>query len=207
MMDATGLLKDKKAIIVELDDVLFPKKDYDLQVYYLFAQFLEMTGEHSAADIVQFLKKQEDWASQGDNFEKLVEKFDFVGKYRLNFDRLYKTARLPLKLFMYQKMLDFLNVAISSGTQIFVVTSGDPATQFNKIKQINWQGLEQYVKLFFIEEYRQTFFSVVANLLEDNNLLASQTLTISKNKLVYPPSNFLNLPYILITEIITEYDK
>ena len=207
MMDVTWLLKDKKAIIVELDDVLFPKKDYDLQVYYLFAQFLEMTGEQSAADIVQFLKKQEDWASEEENFEKLLRKFDFVGKYRSNFDRLYKTARLPLKLFMYQKMLDFLSVAISNGTQIFVVTSGDPETQLNKIKQINWQGLEQYIKVFFIEEHRQTFFSVVDNLLEDYNLLVSQTLTISKNKLVYPPSNSLNLPYVLITEIITEYDK
>jgi len=29
--------EDKKVYVFELDDVVFPKKDYLLQVYYLFA--------------------------------------------------------------------------------------------------------------------------------------------------------------------------
>ncbi|MGY3052514.1 FMN phosphatase YigB (HAD superfamily) [Pedobacter sp. UYEF25] len=207
MTDIPLLLNDKKAIFLELDDVIFPKKDYDLQVYYLFAQFLEMTGGHSAAEIVEFFKEQNRLDSDEAVFEKFVQKFAFVSKYRPNFETLYKTARLPLRLFVFQKMLNFLNLAIKNGVQIFVVTSGDPETQLNKIKQINWQGMEQYVKVFFTEELGQTFYSAVAKLLLDHNFLAADTLTICKNKLVYPPSNSLNLPYVLVTEINTTHGE
>ncbi|MET4082539.1 FMN phosphatase YigB (HAD superfamily) [Pedobacter sp. UYP30] len=207
MMDITSLLTDKKAIIVELDDVLFPKKDYDLQIYYLFAQFLEMAGEHSAGEIVEFIKEQDNWDDENSIFDRLAQKFDFVKKYKANFDRLYKTARLPLKLFLYQKMCDFLSLAVERGIPIFLVTDGDPETQLNKIKQINWLGLEKNVRIFFADGLEQPIYKVLANLLEDNNLLASEALSVSKNKLVYSRSNSLNLTYVSITEIITEYDQ
>ena len=34
-------INTKQAFVFGLDDVLYPVKDYQLQVYYLFAQFIE----------------------------------------------------------------------------------------------------------------------------------------------------------------------
>ncbi len=78
----------KKAFIFELDDVLYPKKDYDLQVYYLFAAFLEFQEAFPPAnDLVTFLKKA--YENQGTNklFEKAQEVFGFNAKYKENFER------------------------------------------------------------------------------------------------------------------------
>lgn len=44
-MDAYELVKDKQIVIFELDNVLYPEKDYLLQVYYLFAQFIEYSEQ------------------------------------------------------------------------------------------------------------------------------------------------------------------
>ena len=41
MFTYTDIDARKKAFVFELDNVLYPEKDYLLQVYYLFASFLE----------------------------------------------------------------------------------------------------------------------------------------------------------------------
>lgn len=199
--DFTTILKGKKAIIVELDDVLFPVKDYDLQVYYLFAQFLEMSGEEPASAMMDFLKSQTVLAGRDEMFDRLNEAFDYVGKYRTNFDRLYKTARLPLKLFMYQSMFDFLASAVKCDIPVFLVTEGDAETELNKIKQLNWLGLEKNIKIFFADAQDQPFKELISNLLVDNNLSPQDTLMISKNKRKFLASKFVDLTYILSTDI------
>jgi hypothetical protein len=42
-MNYSHIDKRKKAFIFELDNVLYPEKDYLYQVYYLFAALLEYT--------------------------------------------------------------------------------------------------------------------------------------------------------------------
>ena len=42
-MNYSDIDKRKKAFIFELDNVLYPEKDYLYQVYYLFAALLEYT--------------------------------------------------------------------------------------------------------------------------------------------------------------------
>lgn len=57
-MNHTTLYLEKEAYILELDDVLFPRQDYLLQVYYLFASLLEYTdAQLSAEEVVSFLKE------------------------------------------------------------------------------------------------------------------------------------------------------
>ncbi|MEJ5052826.1 hypothetical protein [Sphingobacterium sp. MYb382] len=44
---------DKSVYVFEIDDILFPKRDYLLQVYYLFANFIEYTeGKSIAKELV-----------------------------------------------------------------------------------------------------------------------------------------------------------
>ena len=55
MLNYTNIPASKKAFIFELDNVLYPEKDYLLQVYYLFASFLEYTEAFPpAADLTEF---------------------------------------------------------------------------------------------------------------------------------------------------------
>lgn len=144
----------KKAFVFELDDVLFPKQDYLLQVYYLFAAFLEHTEQLNSKEILALMK--ETYQQQGENavFKAVKTAFGLDEKYRENFERLLKMARLPLKLLLYKQMLELLQQIVVDRKQIFILTNGNPEQQLNKIKQTEWNGLEKYLICYFADEIK-----------------------------------------------------
>ena len=150
-MKVSPLVKDKQIVIFELDDVLFPSKDYLLQVYYLFAQFIEYAQQKNAQSILDFMRSEYESSGTNKLFEKTAQKFELSDTYQHNFDLLHQTARLPLKLLLYNSMLKFLQELVVDRKQIYIVTSGNPEQQLNKIKQTEWNGLEKYLTVHGIE--------------------------------------------------------
>lgn len=176
-------IKDKQAFIFEIDDVLYPQKDYLLQVYYLFAQFIEYAEQISAEEIVKSM--QHTYALSGSEgiFEKTAEQFNIPLKYKVNFDLLFLSARLPLKLFMFNEMLNFLQEITVERKQIFIFTNGDPMTQLNKIKQIEWHGLESYLTVYFAAETAlKPAADGIQGILEKHNLNKEDLLLVGKAK-------------------------
>jgi len=142
----------KDAFIFELDDVLYPEKDYLYQVYYLFTSFLEYTELIDAQEATSLMIDA--YLSGGKDivFDYLKQKYSLDEKYRFNFNHLSKTAKLPLKLLLYPDMLKLLQDIVVDRKKIFVVTNGNPEQQLNKIKQIEWVGLEPYLTCYFANE-------------------------------------------------------
>lgn len=154
-------LKEKRYFIFELDNVIYPEKDYFLQIYYLFAQFIAYGEQLNEADILKYM--QHTYLEKGpeDIFVKTAAKFNIPEKYRVNFDLLLHSARLPLKLLIFNEVLDFLQQIVVQRKQVFLLVQGNPAMQLNKIKQTEWNGLEKYLTVYFTEE-----FDVAAEALE-----------------------------------------
>ncbi|MBB2149101.1 HAD hydrolase-like protein [Pedobacter gandavensis] len=146
------LLKDKQAFVFELDNVIYPEKDYLLQVYYLFAQFIEYGEQLNASDIVKYM--QEQYLAEGPEnlFEKTAAEFKIPEKYKLNFDLVMQNAKLPLKLLIYNKALTFMQEIVAAGKQVFLFVDGDAIMQLNKIRQVEWNGLEKNLIVYFSEE-------------------------------------------------------
>lgn len=96
------------------------------------------------------------WEEEGaaEVFNRAQQKFKFDLEYRYNFDLLHLTARLPLKLLLFQNALTLLQDIVVDRKQIFIITNGDPQQQLNKIKQTEWQGLEQYLVCYFADEIK-----------------------------------------------------
>jgi FMN phosphatase YigB (HAD superfamily) len=142
----------KEAFIFELDDVLYPEKDYLFQVYYLFGSFLEYTELIDQKEVTSFMIDA--YVSEGKDmvFDRLKNKFKLDEKYRFNFNHLNITAKLPLKLLLYQSMLILLQDIVVDRKKIFILTNGNPEQQLNKIKQTDWQGLEPYLICYFANE-------------------------------------------------------
>jgi FMN phosphatase YigB (HAD superfamily) len=142
----------KEAFIFELDDVLYPEKDYLYQVYYLFTAFLEYTELINAKEATSLMV--DTYLSEGKEmvFDRLKEKFNIDEKYRFNFNHLNITAKLPLKLLLDQNMLNLMQDIVIDRKQLFILTNGDPAQQLNKIKQTEWHGLEPYLTCYFADE-------------------------------------------------------
>jgi len=205
-MDAYQLVKDKQIVIFELDDVLFPAKDYLLQVYYLFAQFIEYTEQKNAQSILDFMRSEYESSETDKLFEKTAQKFELSNTYQHNFDLLHQTARLPLKLLLYKNMLKFLQELVVDRKQIYIVTSGNPEQQLNKIKQTEWNGLEKYLTVYFADELNQSKAEIFQNILSSNNLSAGNALVVGANKYDEQQSDLVNLPYIESLEIYNKYD-
>ncbi|MBC7914980.1 MAG: HAD hydrolase-like protein [Pyrinomonadaceae bacterium] len=177
-MTFTELDPNKKAFIFELDNVLIPVKDYDLQVYYLFATFLEYQEAYPpAGDLVQFMKKVYENHGPDRIFDKVKEVYAFDEKYRENFERLSREARLPLKLLLYKNILSLLQDMVVDRKQIFIVTEGDPLQQLNKIKQTEWHGLEEFLKVYFSDEIlTKPNPEILFRIIKENKLQCSDIL-------------------------------
>ena len=200
-MDSYQFAKDKQTVFFELDDVLFPSKDYLLQVYYLFAQFMEFSEQKNAQSILDFMRLEYENAGANNLFEKTAQQFELSNTYKHNFDLLHKNARLPLKLLLYKNMLLFLQELVVNRKQIAIVTAGDPEQQLNKIKQTEWNGLEKYLTVYFADELNQPKAEIFQNILNNNNLLVNDALVVGANKFDEQQSKLINLPYIASLEI------
>src|SRR3569833_3031019 len=142
----------KDAFIFELDDVLYPEKDYWYQVYYLFSSFLEYTELIDAKEATRLMVDTYSSAGKDHVFDNLKKKLNLEEKYRANFNHLSNTAKLPLKLLLFQHMLKLLQDIVVDRKKIFIVTNGNPEQQLNKIKQVEWNGLEPYLTCYFANE-------------------------------------------------------
>ena len=154
MLKYCDLDPNKKAYIFELDNVLFPERDYLLQVYYLFANFIEFTETvPSSNELTNFLKTVYKNHGVENLFDKAKEAYNLDEKYRDNYMFLHSKARLPLKLLIYNQMIILLQEMVVDRKQIFIITNGKPQIQLNKIKQTDWSGLDVYLQVYFADEF------------------------------------------------------
>lgn len=163
-------LTHKKALIITLDDALYPKKDYLLQVYYLFSEFMAYSEQIDAKAIVDFMSKEYLESGEQNLFAKTAAKFNIPDQYERNFDLLFETARLPLKLLLFKGVLELLQEAVMDRVRIFILADGNPAEAINKIKQIEWNGLQDYLKVYFTAEYENSVVNAIDGVLVEEGI-------------------------------------
>lgn len=196
-------IAEKKAFILGLDNVLYPEKDYLLQVYYLFAEFMEYSEQINAKAVLTFM--QGEFASHGDVniFEKTAAKFHIPERYQTNFQLLHQNARLPLKLLLYQQVLSFLQEVVVERKEIYLLIDGDPAQQLNKIKQTEWNGLEQYLKVYFSAEFEAKPSSESLEfILKQHNLNKEEILLLGSTNEDQEYAQKVGIDYLFVTKLL-----
>ncbi|MBD1392025.1 HAD family hydrolase [Mucilaginibacter glaciei] len=161
----------KKAFIFELDDVLYPKKDYYYQVYYLFANLLEYTELSDAKQTTDLMIATYNDKGPIAVFNVIKQTLGIDEKHRANLEKLLLTTKLPLKLLLYQNILTFLQDVVLDRKKLFIVTNGDPLMQLNKLRQVEWHGLEGYLICYFANETKaKPETDVIELLMKDHGL-------------------------------------
>lgn len=199
-MTTAEYLKEKEFFIFELDNVIYPEKDYLLQVYYLFAQFIEYGEQISATDILKYM--QDYYLEHGDKdiFEKTAAKFSIHEKYKVNFDMLLHSVRLPLKLLIYNEVSALMQAIVLERKKIFLFVQGNPAMQLNKIKQTEWKGLEQYLTVFFTEEFEPEN-DALKLIIEQHQLDRAKVLIIGNTTFAETSSRVNDVDYLNVNEL------
>jgi hypothetical protein len=196
-------LKKYDSFIFQFDNVLYPEKDYLLQVYYLFAQFIEYAEQIDATKILDHMKVVFDNEGPDSVFDSTILQFGLEEKYRTNFDLLMQNAKLPLKLLLYNHMLRFLTTIAQSGKQIFLLAEGDPVVALNKIRQTEWNGLETGLIVYFADEFsEQSTERIISTILDKHSINTLDALFVgnsSQTILISPSSgiNYLNAAKLL----------
>jgi len=193
----------KTAFIFELDNVIYPEKDYLFQVYYLFASFLEYTELLDAKKATDVMVDTYTDEGKEKVFDRLQEKFNVDEKYRENLNILLLTVKLPLKLLIFKNILSLLQEIIIDRKKLFIVTNGNPAQQLNKIKQIEWNGLEPYLTCYFADEIvAKPEPDIIHLLMKDHNLQRRDIVMIENADTDRLCAESCGIDYINVTEIL-----
>ncbi|TDS15870.1 HAD family hydrolase [Sphingobacterium paludis] len=147
---------DRSVYMFEIDDVLIPKRDYLLQVYYLFANFVEYTeGRELSKELLGYLTMVFEAEGEDAVIPAALRQFELEDSYLENFERLRTNAHLPLKLFLREETKTTLLSLFAAGKKVGILTDGNPVEQLNKLKHIDWQDVSEYLpllKVYFVKE-------------------------------------------------------
>lgn len=169
---------DKSVYVFEIDDVLYPKRDYLLQVYYLFSNFVEYTeGRSLGQDMVAFMKETFESAGEGTVLSETLAHFGLNEKYLENFERLKANAHLPLKLILKDDVKKILLSLFKKGKKVGILTDDNPVEQLNKLKHIDWQELSEFLpslRVFFIRELEFRNINPIDYLVEEYQVNADE---------------------------------
>jgi FMN phosphatase YigB (HAD superfamily) len=193
----------KQAFIFELDNVLYPEKDYLFQVYYLFSSLLEYTELSDAKQTTDLMVNTYNTNGEGAVFDKLKEKMGVDEKFRKNLEVLLHTAKLPLKLLLYQNILTLLQEVVLDRKKLFIVTNGNPQQQLNKIKQMEWHGLEPYLICYFADEtVPKPEPDVIELLMKEHNLHRRDMVMIENSETDRLCAEAVGIDYVNVNDII-----
>ncbi len=169
--------KSYKALILDLDNTIYPEKDYLFQVYYLIGEFVEFQEAVPHDQVTKFLVDEFMAKGRDRIFDKMIAHFNLSETYLENCFRLLRTAKLPLPLLIFEDMLLRLQEASEAGLRLFVLTNGNPEQQLNKIKHLEWHGLDQHIKCYFCNEIApKPAPDAMLKLLADHQLATSEVL-------------------------------
>ncbi|GAA3957609.1 HAD family hydrolase [Mucilaginibacter dorajii] len=195
--------KRKTVFILELDDVLFPAKDYLYQVYYLFANMLEYVELVDAKPTTKLMT--DTYINQGADevFDILAKEYPVAEGYRDKFDNLLITAKLPLKLLLYQNMLTLIQEVVVDRKKLFIVTNGNVPQQVNKIKQVEWHKLEPYLTCYFAEETApKPEPDVIHLLMQEHNLQRRDILMIGNSEIDNLCAETVGIDYLSVEKFL-----
>jgi FMN phosphatase YigB (HAD superfamily) len=176
-------IEKKKAFVFGLDNVIYPEKDYLLQVYYLFSEFIAYSEQIDATQIIAFMNAEYSANGVIQLFKKTANQFNIPEKYEENFLTLHHTARLPLKLLLYKDVLSFMQKIVAQEKQLFLLVDGNPLQQINKIKQMEWNGLGNYLKVYFTEEFQAKPSTEALDFLLNEHQLQKEDVLLIGNSL------------------------
>jgi FMN phosphatase YigB (HAD superfamily) len=193
----------KKAFIFELDDVLYPAKDYYFQIYYLFANLLEYTELNSAAKTTDLMIDTYIQKGEGEVFNTIAAELNVDEKHRKNLEIMLLTSRLPLKLLLYKNMLSFMQEVVLDRKKLFIVTNGNPQQQLNKLRQVEWHGLEPYLICYFADEsLPKPEPDVLHLLMQEHNLERRDLIMIEGSNTDRLCAEACGIDYLNVKEII-----
>ncbi|HHW69954.1 MAG TPA: HAD-IA family hydrolase [Clostridiales bacterium] len=177
-----AITKKYKAVIFDLDDTLYPEKDYIISGFKTVSQYIEnktnLDFEEIFATLLELFDKDRKRV-----FNRLLEVYDIYEVSLLQksielYREHYPDISLPLET------LEILNWLKDNGFKIGIITDGRPEGQWNKIKAL---GLQEYCDAIIITdelggvEFRKPNAKGYEKMLKILNIKSEEALYVGDN--------------------------
>ena len=193
--------------IFDLDNTIYNEEDYLYQAYAAIAdRFADLIPAYDKEQLFFIMK--EIFENQGR--EKLFNKF----LTSVNCDNSYLSECIDiLRSFVPEKPIEInkyvksiLLDLIKRNKKIFVLTNGNADQQKNKIKHINWKGLDSYMHFVFAEEIEAkpspagVLYILKISGIEKNNAVFVGDSETDKVSAVKSGVNYLDINSLLVLD-------
>lgn len=141
--------------LFDLDDTLYPEVEYLKGAYDNIAKFLSKKKKLKHELLYQFLIHRFNEEGRDLLFDSLFEKFNIEFNYMTEILQIMRTYTPENKISLYPKTHNKLSYILNQAKKVFVITNGNVVQQKNKVKNIDWNSLEQKIIFIYANEYKK----------------------------------------------------
>ena len=170
--------------IFDLDNTIYKEEDYLYQAYKDIAvKFAELVPSGSEEMLFKILLDIYQARGRKNLFDQFLEILKLDNSYIqlcLNILRSFKPEKT---IEIDETVKSIISTLISQKKKIFVLTNGNAEQQKNKIRNINWSGLDHYLQIVFANEIEPKPSSAgVEYILNSSNTEKNNTILIGDSE-------------------------
>ncbi len=141
-----------KNIIFDLDNTIYDETIYLFHAYEEIAKQIGKDFKIKPSKIYDFLKITFEKTGRTDLFGHMIREFSLTESCLFKSLTILRTVKVPKQLEIYPLVLQLIFDCVDSSKKLFVITNGNPHQQRNKIKQINWHGIDTHIQFVLANE-------------------------------------------------------
>ena len=168
-----------KVYLFDLDNTLYDENRYLFESYKLVAKNIsditKIAYEEVFTNIINIFIRD----GRSKLFDRLIECYALQGNSLNEFLEILRTITLEEKLVLFHKVKFVLKQLLEANKKIIIVTNGNPIQQQNKIRQIEWEGINNKIVFVYANEIvKKPSLKLFMFLKSKYNLIEGQTIMI-----------------------------
>lgn len=136
-------------VLFDLDNTLYNEIDYLFGAYDFMGRNIQsLFPECKSEEISGFLKRVFLEEGRNELFEKCISAYGLPLDYKGSMLSAMREVQFDEKISLYPDAVNILKCALSHA-EVFIITNGNLDQQINKVKQIEWHGLLENIKVVY----------------------------------------------------------
>ena len=148
-----NISKKHQYYIFDLDNTLYDELDYLKVGYQHIAVFISNKTQINSKYIYNYLINEFECSGRDRLFNKLLNNFDLNIEIMDDILKIIRVHKHKEKIQLYNGIKESLLKLISNSKDVFVITNGNVDQQKNKVKYIEWHGLDKYIRFIYANAY------------------------------------------------------
>jgi HAD superfamily hydrolase (TIGR01549 family) len=191
------------AYLFDLDNTIYDENVYLFEVYRKIALTISKKTSLNHLSILEDIKLQYLNLGREKLFDSLIIKYNLQENILNDFLNTQRTLRFEDKMELFPQIEKLLFCLKKLNKIVLIVTNGNPKQQKNKIDQINWHGLDSYIRSIYADEIeKKPSILLFQHIKAMYNIEESKTLIIGDSEIDMLFAKNSNIEFLNVSEIL-----